>query len=59
MAVARSTVRGMDNEKHAEDVPLEQDDPTGGDSTTQEQLDADNPVEEDTLKTLEPDNPPA
>lgn len=35
------------------------DNPTGGDETTEEQLDADNPVEEDTLKTLDPDNPPA
>ena len=35
------------------------DNPTGGDEITEEQLDADNPVEEDTLKTLDPDNPPA
>lgn len=33
--------------------------PTGGDQTTEEQLEADNPVEEDTLETLDPDNPPA
>lgn len=50
----------MDHEeKRAEDVPLEQDAPTGGDETTEDELDADNPVEEDTLKTLDPDNPPA
>jgi|GEM_PF-3140287 len=33
--------------------------PTGGDETTEDQLEADNPVEEDTLETLDPDNPPA
>lgn len=49
----------MDHEKRAEDVPIEQDAPTGGDETTEEELDADNPVEEDTIKTLEPENPPA
>ncbi|WP_019181826.1 hypothetical protein [Microbacterium yannicii] len=35
------------------------DSPTGGDETTEEQLEADNPAEEDTLKTLDPDAPPA
>jgi hypothetical protein len=45
-------------EKRMEDQPLEQDGPTGGDETTQNQLEADNAVEEDTLKTLEPDSPP-
>lgn len=33
--------------------------PLGGDETTDEQLTADNAVEEDTLATLDPDNPPA
>jgi hypothetical protein len=33
--------------------------PVGGDETTEEQLEADNPVEEATLETLDPDNPPA
>jgi hypothetical protein len=33
--------------------------PVGGDETTEEQLEADNPVEADTLETLDPDNPPA
>ncbi|WP_349309143.1 hypothetical protein [Microbacterium sp. MM2322] len=37
----------------------EQDDPTGGDEGTENQLDADNAVEEDTLKTLDPDDSPA
>lgn len=33
--------------------------PTGGDQTTEDQLEADNPVEEDTLASLDPDAPPA
>ncbi|KAA9108434.1 hypothetical protein [Microbacterium rhizomatis] len=33
--------------------------PTGGDKTTEEQLTADNAVEEDTLKALDPDAPSA
>lgn len=33
--------------------------PTGGDQNTEDQLEADNPVEEDMLKTLNPDAPPA
>ena len=33
--------------------------PVGGDATTEEQLEADNAVEQDTLETLDPDNPPA
>ena len=35
------------------------DAPLGGDQVTEEQLEADNAVEEDTLKTLDPDAPPA
>lgn len=35
------------------------DAPVGGDETTEEQLDADNEVEEDMLKTLDPDDSPA
>ncbi|MGL3151626.1 hypothetical protein ACSS7Z_14845 [Microbacterium sp. A82] len=31
----------------------------GGDETTEEQLDADNAVEEDALKALDPDDTPA
>lgn len=31
----------------------------GGDENTEEQLDADNEAEEDSLKTLDPDSPPA
>jgi hypothetical protein len=33
--------------------------PLGGDETTEDQLQADNAAEEDTLKTLDPDSPPA
>ncbi len=42
-----------------QDSAPEQDDPTGGDERTENQLDADNAVEEDTLKTLDPDDSPA
>ncbi|MCT1476820.1 hypothetical protein [Microbacterium sp. p3-SID336] len=35
------------------------DAPLGGDDTTEDELAADNPAEEDTLKTLDPDSPPA
>ncbi|MCR2763139.1 hypothetical protein NQ152_06390 [Microbacterium sp. zg.B48] len=37
----------------------EDDAPLGGDETTEEHLDADNAVEEDMLKTLDPEAPPA
>lgn len=49
----------MDEERHAEDQPIEEGAPTGGDETTEDQLDADNAVEEDQLKTLNPDDAPA
>jgi|GEM_PF-2713168 len=35
------------------------DAPLGGDETTEQQLEADNPVEEATLAALDPDNAPA
>jgi hypothetical protein len=47
------------DQRPTEDQPAENDAPTGGDETTEDQLEADNPVEEDTLKTLDPDAPPA
>lgn len=47
------------DEHRAEDQPVEKNDPIGGDETTEEQLEADNPAEEETLKTLDPDSPPA
>ena len=49
----------MDDERRAEDQPIEEGAPTGGDETTADQLEADNAVEEDMLKTLDPDNSPA
>lgn len=39
-------------------APTGENAPTGGDALTDEQLTADNAVEEDTLKGLDPDNPP-
>ncbi|MBO0979695.1 hypothetical protein [Microbacterium sp. SD291] len=33
--------------------------PLGGDQTTEDQLDSDNAVEDDTLRTLDPDDSPA
>ena len=57
----QSDIPGIDTPgiETPEDEAPEDDSPTGGDETTEEQLDADNPVEEDTLKTLDPDSPPA
>ena len=43
------------DERRPADEPTDQDAPTGGDETTEEQLQADNAVEEDMLKTLDPD----
>lgn len=42
-----------------QDATPEQDNPAGGDENTESQLDADNAVEEDMLKTLDPDDSPA
>lgn len=51
---------GSDAHPADDDAPEADDDaPTGGDPTTEEQLEADNAVEQDTLKTLDPDAPPA
>lgn len=41
------------NKSHGSDAP------TGGDKTTEEELEADNAVEEDALKALDPDDTPA
>ncbi|WP_439590865.1 hypothetical protein [Microbacterium sp.] len=49
----------MEERASMDDKPEEQSAPTGGDEVTEEQLEADNPVEEDTLKLLDPDNAPA
>lgn len=48
----------MTDERRADD-PTAQDAPLGGDETTEEQLEADNPAEEEMLKTLDPDAAPA
>ncbi|CAL4860894.1 hypothetical protein MMM2322_02578 [Microbacterium sp. MM2322] len=56
----RRTVRSVAAMSDTDANPTpEQDDPTGGDEGTENQLDADNAVEEDTLKTLDPDDSPA
>ncbi|MGZ8803762.1 MAG: hypothetical protein ACXWZG_00490 [Microbacterium sp.] len=47
-----------DNGKDQQPAPHD-DAPIGGDETTEDQLVADNAVEEDMLKTLDPDAPPA
>jgi hypothetical protein len=49
----------MDDERRAEDQPIEEGAPKGGDKATEDQLEADNAVEEDMLKTLDPDDAPA
>jgi len=54
-----ASVTTMTNHR-ADEHPVEDgSSPVGGDDTTEEQLDADNEVEEDMLKTLDPDAPPA
>jgi len=45
------------DEQHAADI--DEPGPAGGSETTEEQLDADNAVEEDTLKAVEGDAPSA
>jgi len=47
------------SDQRRDEVPADGDSPVGGDETTQDQLGADNEVEEDMLKTLDPDAPPA
>lgn len=58
VAASGSTVGDM-TQRRDDEQPTSEGAPTGGDETTEQQLDADNPVEEDTLKTLDPDAPPA
>ncbi|WP_200826269.1 hypothetical protein [Microbacterium timonense] len=48
----------MDEQRNTDSTPDEEA-PLGGDETTEEQLEADNPVEKDTLETLDPNDPPA
>lgn len=58
---AHATYPGpMDERQAAQNGSGEQQDaPVGGDETTEEQLEADNPAEEDTLKSLDPNDSPA
>ncbi|GAA3202509.1 hypothetical protein [Microbacterium terregens] len=49
----------MTNQRPDDRPADENGSPLGGDETTEDQLDADNAVEEDMLKTLDPDAPPA
>lgn len=49
----------MTDHRNDDSPAVSGDSPTGGDQTTEDQLDADNEVEEDTLKTLDPDAAPA
>lgn len=63
----RRSVRGMDEHRpdpatenprdDAAEETSDDDAPLGGDETTEEQLEADNEVEEDMLKSLDPENP--
>ena len=57
VAVMSTPSNGSDRDADV-DEPTE-DAPRGGDETTEEQLDADNAAEAETLKTLDPDNPAA
>lgn len=47
----------MDTQRAEEST--DPDNPLGGDETTEDNLQADNAAEEDMLKTLDPDAPPA
>lgn len=51
--------RAEDDDRDEGQIMGDGDAPTGGTEITEEQLQADNAVEEDTLKTVEPDNPTA
>ncbi|MCR2812304.1 hypothetical protein NQ166_13310 [Microbacterium sp. zg.Y1090] len=49
----------MDQDRDNAPAADDEEAPLGGDEGTQDQLEADNPAEEETLKTLDPDSPPA
>lgn len=58
--MSENRTEGADGRRSGQaDDDVADDTPVGGDDTTEEQLDADNAVEEDTLKTLDPDDSPA
>jgi hypothetical protein len=52
------SVAGMTEQRRGEQPDEQQDAHTGGDATTENQLEADNAVEEDMLKALAPDADP-
>jgi len=54
-----ATVASMTDHRTDDQATADDESPTGGDQNTEDQLEADNPVEEDTLKSLDPDAPPA
>ncbi|HWI30991.1 MAG TPA: hypothetical protein VNT50_05850 [Microbacterium sp.] len=47
------------DDRRDERPPEEGGSPLGGDEGTEDQLESDNAVEDDVLKTLDPDAPPA
>lgn len=47
------------DETATDETRTQQQAPVGGDETTEDELQADNAVEADTLKTLDPDDAPA
>jgi hypothetical protein len=46
----------MEQQRPTDDQPAADDAPVGGDETTEDELDADNAVEEDMLETLKPES---
>jgi hypothetical protein len=49
----------MDTSNPDRTPDTDSDVPPGGDDTTADQLDADNAVEQDTIASLDPEDPPA
>ena len=47
----------MNQDRDNAQEPTDDDAPLGGDESTENRLQADNPAEEETLKTLDPDSP--
>ncbi len=47
----------MNQDRDSAREPIDENAPLGGDEGTENQLQADNPAEEETLKTLDPDSP--
>lgn len=55
----RSSVNAMSDASAQGGQPLDDDAPTGGSEATEDQLQADNAVEEDMIDALDPNDPPA